>query len=453
MGLMVREKKFYTTFLSLLVVISLQNLITLGVSLADNIMLGRYSELSISGAAIVNQLLFVLQMFVGGISSGVVVLGAQYWGKGETEPIRRIISLGMKLSMAVGILFFLAGRFATNGMLGLMTNDSAIIAEGAKYMRIISYTFILFAVSNTLVMSLRSVETAFIGTVMSLAAMVTNIILNYGLIFGNLGMPALGIVGAGIATVVSRIVELLIILVYILFFDKKLKATLSTIFGFDWSYLRDYVKVSLPVVFSASMWGVAQAAQTAILGHLSGTAIAANSIATVIFEVIAVFSMCSASASSVIIGKTIGEKRLDLVKPYTRTFQVMFVILGVLSGVLLFLFKDLLLGFYAVSEETRQLALAFIIVLSITVIGSSYEYPVAGGIIMGGGDTKYAFIVDTIFMWGFVIPLSALSAFVWNLPPLYTFIFLKSDQILKCIPNAIRCNRYKWVRELTRESV
>jgi Na+-driven multidrug efflux pump len=151
-------------------------------------------------------------------------------------------------------------------------------------------------------------------------------------------------------------------------------------------------------------------------------------------------------------GKTVGEGSMSLVKPYSVTMQALFVLLGILTGIALFFVKDIVIGIYSVSEETRRLAINFMIVLAVTVVGTAYEYPVASGIIQGGGDTKYAFTVEMIFMWGFTIPISALSAFVFKLPPTVTFCCLKSDQILKCIPNAIRCNRYKWVRRLTRES-
>ncbi len=450
MRLFVRDKSFYRSFFSLLIVISLQSLISLGVALVDNIMLGIYDETAMSGAAMANQIQFLLQMVIAGIASGVVVLGAQYWGKDETEPIRHIISVGMKFAMLAGLLFFAAAFFFPQQTLRLLTNEQSVIDEGVKYMRIMSVTFIVFSVSNVLVMSLRSVETAFIGTLMAAVAMVVNISLNYCLIFGHLGFPELGIRGAAIATLISWSVQLVIILIYVRFIDKKLKTTLRSIFSFDFTYLKDYIKTSLPIILSGSFWGVAMAAQTSILGHMGGASIAANSIAAVIFQVVSVFAVCSANASSVIIGKTVGEQRLDMVKPYTITLQVLFVLIGLISGTILFLVKDAILGVYAISEETHRLALSFIIILSVTMVGTAYEYPVASGIIQGGGDTKYAFTVEMISMWGFTIPLSALSAFVFKLPPVYTFIFLKSDQILKCIPNAIRCNRYKWVRELTR---
>ena len=290
-----------------------------------------------------------------------------------------------------------------------------------------------------------------IGTIMSISTICINMCLNYCLIYGNFGMPELGVVGAAVATLVSRCVELVIILVYVLFIDKKLKMKLTDLVRFDSTYLRDYIKVASPMLMSGMLWGIAQAAQTSILGHISAEAIAANSIASVIFQIFAVVSMAAANVSSVTMGKTIGEGKLDLVRSYAKTIQAILLIIGVVFGGLMFLCKDAIVGFYTISEGTKALSLDFLTVLSIAIVGSSYQYPVAGGIIAGGGTTKYTALVDNLFMWLFTIPSACLSAFVFQFPVVATFCFLKADQILKCIPNGIVCNRYHWVRILTRD--
>ena len=447
---LVRDKQFYKTFFVLTLFISLQQLITFSVNLADNLMLGAYSETALSGAALVNQIQYLLQTIVSGFSSGVVVLGAQYWGKKDIQPIKRIFSMGFKFSALVGVVFFLITALSPAGVLGLLTNDAAVIEQGVIYLSIMSFTYILFAISNAIIMSLRSVETTMIGPIVSLVTLGINATLNYCLIFGNFGFPEIGILGAAAATCTSRVAELVIVLIYLFAVDKKLRLKLKDLLRPDFFYFKDYILVTLPIVGSSGFWGLAMVAQTAILGHMSAAAIAANSVAGTVFQIASVIAICSANSSSVVMGKTIGEGKLDKVRPYSRTLQTLFVIIGVASGVVLFLLKDLILGFYTLTPETRALSNSFILVLCVTLVGSAYEFPVSAGIIQGGGDTKYAFLVDTLFMWCFTIPFSALSAFVWNFPPLITFMFLKSDQLLKCIPNAIKCNRYKWVKELTR---
>ena len=450
LGIFVKDVSFYRTFFPLLFVIVLQQLAALAVNLADNIMLGRYSELALSGASLVNQLQFTLQQIAAGIGMGIVVLAAQYWGQKRTEPIKKIISLGVKCGFFSGVLFFAISQLAPAGVLGLFTRDTEVIAEGVRYLKVICWTYPVFGLSNSLMYALQSVETAMIGTVMSCSTICINVCLNYCLIYGNFGAPELGIVGAAVATLVSRLVELGIILVYILFLDKKLHMKLWELLRWDGTYLQDYLKVSTPIVISGLLWGVAQAAQTAIPGHMSATAIAANSIAIILFEIFAVLGAACANTASVVTGKTIGAGKLDKVKAYSKTMQGIFLLGGLFSGGMLFLCKDWIVNFYTVSPAVKAMAVDFMTVLSVASIGSCYEYPVEGGIIAGGGSTKYAAVVDNLFMWLFTIPSAALSAFVFQFPPVVTFAFLKADQILKCIPNCITCNRYRWVKRLTR---
>lgn len=451
LGLFTRDRSFYKTFFPLLVVIAMQQVAALAVNMADNIMLGRYSQLALSGATLVNQVQFTLQQIAAGIGVGIVALASQYWGKGETGPIKKIISLGVKFGFLAGVIFFAVSMAVPEGVLSLFTNDKDVIAEGVKYLKVICWTYLIFGLSNTLMYSLQSVETASVGTVMSLSTLCINICLNYCFIYGNFGAPEMGVVGAAIATLVSRAVELVIILIYVLFVDKKLKMKLGDIIKIDLTYIKDYIKVASPLVISGMMWGVAQAAQTSILGHINATAIAANSIATVIFQIFAVVGMSCANVASVIMGKTVGEGRLDMVKSYSKTMQMIFLICGIIAGLLMFIFKEAIVGVYAVEPETKKMAVNFIAILSVTTIGSCYEYPVEGGIIAGGGHTKYPAVVDNLFMWLFTIPSAFLSAFVFKFPPEITFCFLKADQVIKCIPNAINCNRYRWVRILTRD--
>ena len=450
LGIFVKDTSFYHTFFPLLFVIVLQQLAALAVNLADNIMLGRYSELALSGASLVNQLQFTLQQIAAGIGMGIVVLAAQYWGQKRTGPIKKIISLGVKCGFLSGVIFFAISQLAPAGVLGLFTSDQAVIGEGVRYLKVICWTYPVFGLSNSLMYALQSVETAMIGTVMSCSTICINVCLNYCFIYGNFGAPELGIVGAAVATLVSRLVELGIILVYILFIDKKLHMKLWEILKWDGTYLQDYLKVSTPIVISGLLWGVAQAAQTAIPGHMSATAIAANSIAIILFEIFAVLGAACANTASVVTGKTIGAGKLDKVKAYSKTMQGIFLLGGLFSGGMLFLCKDWIVNFYTVSPEVKAMAVDFMTVLSVASIGSCYEYPVEGGIIAGGGSTKYAAVVDNLFMWLFTIPSAALSAFVFQFPPVVTFAFLKADQILKCIPNFITCNRYRWVKLLTR---
>lgn len=451
MSLFVKDKPFYKAFFSMTAIIALQNLITFAVNLADNVMIGGYSQDALSGVAMVNQIQFLLQMVVGGIGNGITVLGAQYWGKKQIEPIRRVTSIGMVLALGASALMMLAVYFFPNQVLSLLTNEQTVIAEGKKYLVIICYSYILFAITNVLLASLRSVETVRIGFVVTLTALVVNVVLNYGLIYGRLGMPEMGVEGAAIATLASRVVEFLIVVIYALFFDKKIGWKPKDLLHLDGGLFRDYIRVGMPLILSSSIWGLAMSAQTAILGRMGGETIAANSIATTIFQVITVVTYGSASASSVVIGKAVGEGDIPRVKAYSKTLQIIYIFIGILTGLVLWLCKDFIISLYSITEETRALTVEFIAVLSVTVIGTSYQCACLTGIVTGGGDTKFVLINDLIHQWLIVIPSAFLSAFVFHAPLWVTFACLKSDQVLKCFVAIVKVNRYKWIRVLTRE--
>lgn len=174
---------------------------------------------------------------------------------------------------------------------------------------------------------------------MSVSTIIINMCLNYCLIFGNFGFPEMGIKGAAAATLISRVAELFIILVYVLFVDKKLKMTLKDLTKFDFTYLKDFMSTSSMLVLSGGMWGIAQAAQTAILGHMTAAAIAANSIAVIIYQIFTVVGSACANAASITIGKIVGEGRFQLIKPYCKTLQAIFVIIGIISALLIFATK------------------------------------------------------------------------------------------------------------------
>ena len=432
-------------------VIALQNLITYAVNLADNVMIGGYSQDALSGVAMVNQIQFLLQMLVMGIGDGIVVLGSQYWGKKQINPIRKVTSIGVLLGIGVGLLATLVTFFFPSQTIGLLTNETAVIAEGSKYLVIICFSYLLFAISTILRSALRSVETVNIGFVVTLTALVVNVVLNYGLIYGNLGMPELGVEGAAIATLCARVVEFLIVMIYVLLMDKKIRWRPKDLFKIDVVLFKDYLRVGVPLILTSGIWGLAMSAQTAILGRLGSDTIAANSIATTIFQVVTVVIYASGGASSVIIGKTVGEGDVPRVKAYTKTLQIIYIFIGLATSALLFLCKDAIVSLYSVTPDAKNLAEQFIRVLCVTVIGTAYQCSCLTGIVTGGGDTRFVLINDLIHQWLIVIPAAFLSAFVFHGPLWVTFLCLKSDQILKCFVAIVKVNRFRWIRVLTRE--
>jgi putative MATE family efflux protein len=451
MGILVKDRRFYRSLFSLAGVIALQNLVSYGVNMADNIMVGGYSQDALNGVAIVNQIQFFLQLFAGGTATGIAVIAAQYWGLKKVEPIKRVYAVGLWLGIIVSAALTAIVFIIPEKVLWLLTNETAVIAEGTKYLRIVCFTYVIFTITTILIGVLRSVETVRIGFYVSLASLFVNVALNYCMIYGEFGFPELGIRGAAIATLISRIVEFLVIIGYIRFRDKKLHLKLRDAFIVNRIYIRDYVKTGLPLVLSNSSWGIAMSVQTAIIGRLGAAAISANSIATTLFQFVTVGVYGLASATSVIIGKTVGEERYDDVRQYAKTLQILFICIGVITSLLLYGAKQIIVDFYKVSPDSAALAHSFILVLCVTVIGTAYQMSSLTGIVSGGGQTNFVLFNDIIFMWGIVLPASALSAFVFKSPPVITFICLKSDQVLKCAVAVVKVNRFRWIRNVTRK--
>lgn len=449
---MIREKRFYCAFFALTLSLALQNLLTFGVNMMDTVMLGRYSQDAMSGVSLCNQVQFLLQMLVTGAGEGAVVLGAQYWGKRDLEPIPHIIGAALRFGGALAAALFALVLMAPEALLRLLSNEEAVVAQGARYFQIICFTYVIFTVTNILVASLRSVGIVKIGYAVAFSTLCINVSLNYVLIYGRWGFPELGVRGAAMATLVSRCVELLIVVWFLKYRERRLNLTLKKLLFIDKSYIRDYSRVSAPVLVNQALWGVAQMVQTGILGHLGGDVTAANAIAVQVYQVLSVAAYGAASASGIVVGKTIGGGRREALRPLVATLQVLFVGIGLLSGGAIFLLRRPVLAVFggALTARARGLALRFMAVIALTTVGTAYQMSCDNGIIRGGGDTAFSARMNLVSMWGVVVPLSAAAAFWWMWPPAAVFFLLKWDQLYKIIPVALRLHSWKWVKSVTR---
>ena len=449
---MIKEKTFYKSFMILALSLALQNLLTYGVNMMDTLMLGRYSQNAMGGVSLCNQIQFLLQMLVVGAGEGAVVMGSQYWGRKKLEPIPHIIGVALRFGGALAVLLFILVFGWPNRILSLLSNDPAVIAEGAKYFSIIRYTYVIFTITNILVASLRSIGVVRIGYMISGSTLVINVCLNYLLIYGNLGFPEMGVRGAACATLIARCVELIIVIWFLKYRENVLNLNLRKLLHIDTSYVHDYMKVSLPVLINQALWGVAQMVQTGILGHLGGDVTAANAISVQVYQVLSVVCYGAASAAGIVVGRTIGEGNEKKLHPLVTTLQVLFISIGLCSGLAIFLLRGPILAAFGgtLTENAYRLSRQFMLVLAITTVGTSYQMACDNGIIRGGGDTGFSAKMNLISMWGIIVPFSAMAAFWWKCPPVAVFFLLKWDQLYKAIPVGIRLHSWKWVKKVTR---
>lgn len=438
---------FFKSFFQIAFFIIIQNMITYSVNVADNVMLGSYSQVALSGAATVNQIQFLLQQVTLGLGEGLVVLASQAWGKKDIKAIRTFTSIALAIGIVVGLLLTGVVSFLPDSLLRIFTPDSVIIEAGSQYLKLMRFTYLPFIISNLLIASLRSMERVRIGFSISCLSLLINISLNFIFIFGHFGAPRLGITGAAIGTLSARIFELIVVILYIIRVQKD-------IFAFKIKEIKKrlvvtYAKTSFPIVVTQTLFGLSISLQTVVLGHLSSNAIAANSAATTIFQYLKLIAIGSSSATVVVIGKSIGAGDSVNLNKYKKYLQFIYLFVGLFICICLNLIKGPLINLYSLNNEARNLAISIITILSITAIGTSYQMPVTTGIIRGSGDPKFALKLDIVCIWFIMYPISFLAAFVWKLPVVVVIALLNSDQIYKCIPAFIKVNFFYKIRKNT----
>lgn len=452
MRLLTRDKSFYRSLITLALPVAAQALITFAVNFADNLMVGALGDSAISGVYMGSQIHTFLQMFSGGIEGAILILAAQYWGRQDTGSIKKIIAIGLHFSLIFGLLLTAVCFAFPKEIIRIFTADPAVIRDGAIYLRIVCLSYAFFCVTQALIAAMRSVEVTRIGMVVSAISLVFNISLNYILIFGKLGLPAMGVRGAAIATVISRIVETAVMLIYIFRIDGKLKLKAGDFFQSDALLRKDFIRYGLPIVGGQVVWSVNMMGNSMIMGRFNQSVIAAVSIANTMNTLAYVAMNGMSSAVGIITGKTVGAGKTELMKEYAYTTQILFLGVGFLTGGLIALLKLPFISLYSgVTAEAAGFARQFITVLSVTMIGTCYQAACLFGLVKSGGDIDFVFKNDTIFVFLVVLP-SAILASHLGAPAWVVFACLKCDQILKCFVAVVKINRFNWMKNLTRET-
>lgn len=447
-----KDRMFYKRLFTILLTVSLQNVVAYSVNMADNLMLGSYSQVTLSGAATVNQIFFMVQQLSVGICDSLVIIGSQYWGRQNIRSLRKVGGCGLKLAAGGGILIWALCLIFPSQLMAIFTTDASIASEGMAYMAIIKYTFVLFLITQAILATLRCAETVRIAFIVSCVSLVVNVGINYCLIFGKFGLPEMGIRGAAIGTLIARIVELIIVLVYALKVDQKVRLFSENPLKKDPGISHDFSVLATQILVQELFWAVSIPLQSAILGHLSSDAIAANSIATTFYQYLKVVVRAMASASAVMIGSAIGRGNMEEVKREGRTLSVIDLIIGAILGLILFLLHKPLLSMYSLTPEAYVMADQLLVLMAFLMVTMGYMMPVMNGILRGGGDAKFTLYVNMISTWAVVVPLSFMSAFWWKLPVVWVVFFSQSDQVFKAPIAFLRFRTYKWARKLTRDN-
>ena len=451
----ITEKNFYISMLSIAIPIAMQNLIVFGVSMTDTIMLGRLGDIQLSASAQANQPSFVFQMFIFGLAGGGSVLTAQYWGKGNIEAVKRIIAIVIRVVIVSSILLsVLVLIFPEEVMKFYLKNNTAtdriIFSEAVSYLKIVAYSYFFFGISIAFTFIIRSIEIVKISVITSSVSFLFNLFFNWVFIFGNIGAPALGIKGAAIATLIARISDFILIVLYIFFIDKKLSFTFKYLLKHDVQLFKDFIKYSVPVVANELAWATGITIQAAILGKLSTTILAASSISLVLQQLATLITFGVGSAASVLVGKRIGEGNMDKARSTASTIMFLSVILGIIGSVTILIFRKPFVNLYNIQKETKILALNLLIITAVLVLFISISVNSIVGVLRGAGDTKYAFKLEMGTLWLIALPFGLLSGFVFKMPILVTYCLLKIDEPIKAFIAYIRTTKKSTYKSVTR---
>lgn len=452
-GINTKEEKrnFYRTVLALVVPMALQNLINVGVQAADVVMLGQVGEVAISASSLAGQVYFIMTLFFFGLTSGAAVLTAQYWGKGDVKTIEKVLAMAIKTALVTAVIFTLAAMLFPTQLMRIFSNEPEVIAEGAKYMRIVAVAYIPAAFTMVYLNVMRSVERVIISTVVYLISLVVNVLLNAILIFGLFGAPAMGVRGAAAATAIARYTELIIVLIYAFKMNKTVRVRGRYILKNDKLLAKDFVKYAMPVTVNELLWGSGISVISAIIGHLGSSAVAANSVAQVVRQLAMVVTFGVANATAIMLGKAIGEGKSDYAKVYSVRFLKMTVVLGFCGAALILAVSPVIKMFMALGTEAEGYLDGMMLVMSYFVIMSGINTVMIVGIFRAGGDTKFGLILDSGVLWGGAILFGFIAAFWWKLPVLAVYVILTCDELIKVPFSLMRYRSYKWLKNVTRE--
>ncbi len=450
--LFVKDRRFYRNVCALAIPIVLQNVISLLLNFADTIMLGRLegdTEMAISAAGYGTQPFFVFTLFIFGIMSGSAVLISQYWGKRDKDAINKVAGIAVTFGFVVAVIVTVLCLSIPHELMGLFAENDATRDLGVEYLTVVSFTYIPFALTTILFGVMRATEKAKIPVIINAVAIATNILFNWLLIFGVGPFPQLEVRGAALATLIARVFECVMALLYVFVFEKELGLRIKKMFRFSKALVRDFFKYSLPVIFNESLWGLGTTVHASVLGKLGDTVYSAYSISNIVERVGLVVVMGLANTTAIICGKSIGEGRTKEAYDYSKTLMTISMISGVLFGSILLLFRRFIVGFFNISPETTELATTLIVLVVCMIIFKSFNTPMIVGVLRCGGDTVSAMKFDLISMWCFAIPLGYIVAFVIKAPAPLVYLALVSDEIIK-LPFALK--RYlsrKWIKNVT----
>ena len=444
-----QKKEFYRKLIRLVMPMAFQQLMLALVGVSDAIMMGFLNQDALSAVSLATQVQFVFTLFEFALTSGVSIFAAQYWGIGDKDSIEKILGIGLKATVLVSLPFTLGAIFVPELMMKAFASDPVLIEGGAIYLKYVGLSYLLLAISQVYLTIMKNCEKAGMCAIISASSVVINIVFNALLIFGIGPFPEMGIAGAAVATVISKLVEMVWALA-VMFMPGSIKIRLKYVLRSDKILVKDFWKYTLPFFGNQLGWGLGFTMYSVIMGHMGSDAAAANSIANIVKNLAICVCTGVAIASSVMVGSLLGQGKRDLAKAYGNLLLNIAIITGIVAGAIILCVIPFVSLFTGLTDTAQGYLKVMLIVCSYYVIGKSINMTVVAGIFPAGGDSKFGCFCDILTMWAVTVPIGLVAAFILKLPVLWVYILINTDEIIKLPAVFWNFRRYKWLKNLTR---
>lgn len=446
------NKRFYKLLISLCIPIIIQNLISTSVNVIDTVMISSLGETSVASIGVANQFFFLFNMTLSGLTGGAGLFISQFYGKNDINNIKKVTGLNVLLGIILGLIFLIPALFFPKLIIHFFSYDPNVIKLCIDYFSIIAFCYPLIAVSTVFSMGSRSVRNPKLGMICSAIALISNIILNYGLIFGNLGLPALGVKGAALATVIARLIEfsLLIAYVYVVKKNYVLRFNLSNLKSIDKSFINAFFAKSTPILLNDSGWAIGTVLYSVAYSKAGTSAIAASQIATSTGNFFIMTAVCVAIGASIMLGNELGADNKEVAIDYAKKFSKIVFVVGTLFGILLIFNIPMLLKMFSVSDSLAPDIIKIFVIMGLLMGLKSFNTLLIIGILRSGGDTKYSLFLELGCMWLVSLPLTFIFAIKGA--PIYVLVLITySEEIVKFIFGVPRALSKKWVANIVKE--
>ena len=441
---------FYRELWVLVFPIVIQNLITSAVTMADVMMLGRVSQTALSASSLAGQVMFLLSMLYFGLASAITILSSQYWGKQDRDTVSGIFGIGLLISLFFSLFAAFMAFFFPVKVMAVWTNVPELQREGAVYLRYAALSYCFLGITQPYLAAMKSCERVKLSMRVSMIALGSNVILNAVLIFGLFGFPAMGIKGAALATTVSRGIEFAVC-VYDSLNQECFRTDPAHVFHIPGDLVKDFAKYSGPALVNDMLWALAYNMNSVIMGHLGSDIVAANSVVTVARDLITTVGFGIASASSILLGREIGENNLALAEEDAKNIFRTSLQAALVQGVILFAFIPVIPNLVILSDTAAGYLRSMLLISCVYQVGQILNTLLIASFFRCGGDSRYGLFLDLFSMWGVSVPLALFGAFVLRLPPLAVYCLMCLDEFVK-LPFALYHYRHgTWIRNLTRE--